>query len=485
MKIFAKKMWVLVGVLLLVACGGNAPEVVNEAAREDAVAQSNEGEVVEFDSIREEVTEEVEAEAAYEEEPVEEEAADEQYYETETLAEESVVVIEVQPTLVPQGEEPDDMFFEGENVNPFIDTRDDNLSTFAIDVDTGSYSLMRRYMSDNLLPPSDAVRVEEFVNYFDHQYPLPGEDAFGIHLEAAPAPYGENENYHLVRVGIQGYDVPEDQRPPAMLIFVVDVSGSMSQDNRIGLVKESLHILIDNLDKDDQVGLVTYDSTPQVILEPTFISDAYSIHQAIDRLSIGGSTNMDGGLAVAYDLADQYAIPGGINRLIVASDGVGNVGATTADSILRHAREGIQLSTFGYGMGNYSDVNMEQLADQGDGSYAYIDSIDEAERVFEDQLMSTILTIAKDAKIQVEFNPAVIETYRLLGYENRDVADSDFRNDAVDAGEIGAGHSVTALYEVRFAEEANPNEVAMTVRVRYEDPNRCGSGGDCAKFGRP
>ncbi|MCB0036081.1 MAG: DUF3520 domain-containing protein, partial [Anaerolineales bacterium] len=251
---------------------------------------------------------------------------------------------------------------------------------------------------------------------------------------------------------------------------VVDVSGSMSGDGRLGLVQESLHMLVENLKPTDQVGIVTYGSQPEIVLAPTYAVADRQIHDAIDRLQTGGGTNMEGGLAVAYQLADQFATEGNINRLIVASDGVANIGATTAETILNHAREGIQLSTFGYGMGNYNDVNMEQLADQGDGGYAYIDSMDEAERVFQDQLMSTIFTIAKDAKIQVEFNPAVVERYRLIGYENRDVADEDFRNDSVDAGEIGAGHSVTALYEVRFVEEARPAEAALTVRVRYEDP---------------
>lgn len=383
---------------------------------------------------------------------------------------EPVLADEVAPLpAVPVIEEPIDMIFEDAGTNPFIDTRDDNLSTFAIDVDTGSYTVMRRYLNDGLLPPSEAVRVEEFVNFFDHHYPLPQTGAFGIHLEAAPAPYGENENYHLLRVGIQGYDVAEEDRPDGMFIFLVDVSGSMSSGNRMGLVKESLRMLTYNLRDTDSIGIVTYGSTAQTILEPTGVSNRMEVLDAIDRLETGGGTNMDGGIALAYALADRYAQAGNINRIILASDGVGNIGATAAAEILRHAEEGIQLSTFGYGMGNYNDHGMEQLADQGDGSYAYIDSLDEAERVFDDQLMSTLLTIAKDAKIQIEFNPAVIERYRLIGYENRDVADNDFRNDAVDAGEIGAGHSVTALYEVRFVEDAPQNEVAVTARIRYED----------------
>ncbi|MEM7797568.1 MAG: von Willebrand factor type A domain-containing protein [Chloroflexota bacterium] len=387
-------------------------------------------------------------------------------------AEESYDSIEPEPEPTRariQANPPSDNFFEDYGVNPFIDTRDDHLSTFAIDVDTGAYSVMRRYLDDGFLPPQHAVRVEEFVNYFDQDYPLPSDESFAIHLGAAPAPYGENNNYHLMRVGIQGYDVAASERPDGLFIFVIDVSGSMDMENRLGLVKESLHLLTENLRDSDEIGIVVYGSSAQVILEPTPVRNSWDIHRAIDRLQPGGSTNAEHGIMLAYQLADEYAQPGNINRLIVASDGVANVGNTTAEAILRYAQNGIQLSTFGYGMGNYNDILMEQLADQGDGTYAYIDTLEEAERVFDDQLVSTILTIAKDAKIQVEFNPNVVESYRLIGYENRDVADADFRNDTVDAGEIGAGHSVTALYEVRFAEEVNPNEAAVTARLRYQD----------------
>lgn len=365
-------------------------------------------------------------------------------------------------------EAPTGMKFEDYGVNSFTSAAADNLSTFAIDVDTGSYTIMRSYLNDTILPPPDAVRVEEFVNYFDQQYATPQEGAFGINLEAAPSPYGAG--YTLVRVGIQGFDVPEEERPDAMLIFVVDVSGSMSDSNRLGLVKLALAELVENLRPTDEVGIVTYGDTAEVVLLPTRAADKDNIIQAINGLDIQGSTNVEAGLRMAYDLADLYAQPGNINRLIVASDGVANVGNTTAEAILQHAEDGVQLSAFGFGMGNYNDALMEQLADQGDGTYAYIDDLGEARRVFHDDLLGTLFTIAKDAKIQVEFNPNVVAEYRLLGYENRAVADDDFRNDAVDAGEIGAGHSVTALYEVSFAAEANPNEAALTVRVRYEDP---------------
>ncbi|MCA9969951.1 MAG: von Willebrand factor type A domain-containing protein [Anaerolineales bacterium] len=375
----------------------------------------------------------------------------------------------IAPDAPPEAQ-PADMFFESYGVNPFIDTEDDSLSTFAIDVDTGSYTLMRRYLADGLLPPAEAVRVEEFVNYFDQQYAPPEGAAFAIHLEGAPSPYGETDRYQLLRVGVQGYEVPAEQRPDALLIFVIDVSGSMAQGNRLGLVKQSLSMLVDALRPADRVGIVVYGSEARVVLGPTAVAERPTILNAIDRLQTEGSTNAEAGLRMAYELAESFGEPGQITRLILCSDGVANVGQTTAEAILQHAAEGISLSTFGFGMGNYSDVLMEQLADQGDGSYAYVDTPGEAERLFVQNLTGVLLTIAKDAKIQVAFNPAVVERYRLLGYENRDVADADFRNDAVDAGEIGAGHSVTALYELKLAENALPAETALTVSVRYADP---------------
>ncbi len=376
----------------------------------------------------------------------------------------------VPPMTNPSGEPYDDVFFEDYGVNPFIDTAEDNLSTFAVDVDTGAYAVMRRYVTDGFLPPDESVRVEEFLNYFDQEYPLPDSGAFSINLEGAPAPYGENERYYLVRVGIQGFDVSEEERPDAMLIFVIDVSGSMDMENRLGLVKQSLSMLTRSLRPSDRIGIVVYGSDARVVLSPTEVAEADQILLAIDTLQPEGSTNAEAGLRVAYDMAGEFQRPGEISRLILASDGVANVGNVLADEILQHAEEGIALSTFGFGMGNYNDVLMEQLADKGNGAYAYIDTIDEAERVFSQHLTSAIMTIAKDAKIQVTFNQNVLDRYRLLGYENRDVADENFRNDDVDAGEIGAGHSVTALYEVRVAENAPADEVAMTVAVRYADP---------------
>jgi Ca-activated chloride channel homolog len=388
---------------------------------------------------------------------------------TRVVTESEVQVV----TATPEPESEADMFFEDYGVNPFVETAADNLSTFAIDVDTGSYTMMRNFLAQGQLPPADSVRVEEYVNYFDQAYQPPAEGAFAIHLEGAPAPYGEDERDYLVRIGIKGYEVPEDQRPPALLIFVIDVSGSMEQDNRLGLVKRSLLTLVEALRPDDRIGIVVYGSQAREVLPPTSASSGANraaILDAIYSLDTEGSTNAEAGLQLAYQMASEYIQPGQINRLILCSDGVANVGNTTAEAILQHAAEGISLSTFGFGMGNYNDTLMEQLADNGDGTYAYVDTAEEAERLFIDNLTDTLLTIAKDARIQVEFNTSVVEQYRLLGYENRAVADEAFRDDTVDAGEIGAGHSVTALYEVRLAEEASEAQPALTVHVRYSHP---------------
>lgn len=385
---------------------------------------------------------------------------------TRVITEEMVQVV----TATPGTESPADTFFEDYGVNPFVETAVDNLSTFAIDVDTGAYTVMRNYLAQGQLPPTDSVRVEEYVNYFDQAYQPPAEGAFAIHIEGAPAPYGENERDYLVRVGIQGYEVPEEARPAALLVFVIDVSGSMEADNRLPLVKRSLLTLVEELRSDDQVGIVVYGSDARVVLSPTPADNRAEILDAIYSLETEGSTNAEAGLRAGYELASQYAQAGRINRIILCSDGVANVGNTTAEAILQHADEGISLSTFGFGMGSYNDTLMEQLADQGDGTYAYVDTADEAERLFIDNLTGTLLTIAKDAKIQVEFNTSVVEQYRLLGYENRAVADQEFRDDTVDAGEVGAGHSVTALYEVRLAENAPEAQPALTVHVRYSHP---------------
>jgi Ca-activated chloride channel family protein len=356
-------------------------------------------------------------------------------------------------------------------VNPFIRATDDSLSTFAMDVDTASYSVARRYLLESdSLPPVDLVRVEEFVNALDYAYPRPA-DTFGVTVDAAPAPFLAPDS-RLIRVGIQGMVIDSGQRDPAMLTFVVDVSGSMTEERRLPLVKQALALLVEQLREGDTVAIVAYGDSAFTVLEPTPASAKEAILQAISSLQNNGSTNAEDGLRLGYELAGRAFQQGASNRVVLCSDGVANVGATGPEAILRvikdRAAQGIYLTTVGFGMGDYNDVLMEQLADDGNGSYAYVDTIAEARRIFVENLTGTLQVIAKDAKIQVAFNPAVVSQYRLLGYENRAVADADFRNDRVDAGEVGAGHSVTALYEVVLTGQ-DAGE-ALTVQLRWADP---------------
>jgi len=366
-----------------------------------------------------------------------------------------------------------DVFFENYGVNPRIDAEDDNLSTFAVDVDTASYTVMRRVIRDGYLPDKDSVRVEEYVNFFEQGYEVPSKSAFGITIDGAPSPYVEN--YHLVRVGLKGYEVPASERPDVVLTFVIDVSGSMNMETRLELVKDALELLVEQLRPTDEIGIVVYGSRARVVLEHTPVENANAILRAIQRLDAEGSTNAEEGLEEGYRLARKHFNPEAVNRVILCSDGVANVGRTGPESILEiirdYADKNIYLTTIGVGMGNFNDVLMEQLANDGDGFYAYIDDIKEAERIFVHRLPSSLQVIARDAKAQVEFNPDVVSRYRLIGYENRAVADDDFRNDEVDAGELGPGHSVTALYEVKFKADADPEAPALTVYMRWEDPN--------------
>ena len=370
-------------------------------------------------------------------------------------------------------DEPYDLtFFKHYGVNPFIDTEDDRFSTFAVDVDTASYTVMRRFVRDGNLPDPASVRVEEYVNFFDQGYPPPTSETFAIHLEGSPSPFG-SANHWLMRVGLQAKEVSDRDRKDATLIFAVDVSGSMGREDRLGLVKRSLRLLVDELRPRDEVGIVVYGDRGRVLLNPTDGGEGDAIARAIDSLQPGGSTYAEEGLRLAYDMAARAVRPGRITRVLLLSDGVGNVGATSADSILRNIRRqvesGVTLTTVGFGMGNYNDVLMERLANDGDGTYHYVDTLNEARRVFVENLVGTIQTVAKDAKIQVDFNPNVVSRYRLLGYENRRVADQDFRNDAVDAGEVGAGHNVTALYELKFHDNASGPVAA--VYLRHQDPD--------------
>jgi Ca-activated chloride channel family protein len=378
----------------------------------------------------------------------------------------------------------DAMFFEHYGVNPFVDPLDDRLATFAVDVDNASYTLARSYLQRGALPPKDAVRVEEFVNAFRHDYapPLTGvvadrrqpvqRETFAIHLDAAPSPFGKD--LVLLRVGIKGREVEPWDRKPAVLTFVVDVSGSMEREDRLELVKRSLLLLLDQMRPEDRVALVVYGTSARTILPHTAVRDRAAIERAVFALRPEGSTNAEAGLREAYALASRGFERGAINRVILCSDGVANVGRTGAEDILnvikREAAAGIELTTVGVGMGNYNDVLMEKLADHGDGNYFYVDDITEARRVFVDHLTGTLQTIARQTKIQVEFDPDQVRRYRLLGYENRDVADRDFRNDSVDAGEVGAGHEVTALFEVRLAQKPRSGSTVAMVRIRYESP---------------
>jgi len=397
------------------------------------------------------------------------------------------VDVEEQPALIPQNSggssnpssnksntEPYDMFFQDYGVNPSIDTEDDNLSTFALDVDTGSYTVMRNYINEGNLPPQESVRVEEYINYFEQGYPNPpAHQAFGIYVDGGPSPFTQTERYDMIRIGIQGYDVPDEERKDASLTFVIDVSGSMDMDNRLELVKRSLEMLVEQLHSNDTVSIVVYGSEARVVLEPTQGSEYRKIMSAIKKLQPEGATNAEAGLRLGYGMAMEAYNPEGINRVILCSDGVANVGETGPDAILEEIRhyveEGITLTTIGFGMDNYNDTLMEQLADNGNGFYAYVDDQNEARKLFIDQITGTLQTIALDAKVQVEFNPEVVKNYRLVGYENRAVADDQFRDNSVDAGEIGAGHSVTALYEIKLYPEARGR--VATVYMRWQDPD--------------
>ena len=373
----------------------------------------------------------------------------------------------------PNDEAYHDMYFKGAGINPFIDTEDDHLSTFGMDVDTGSYSITRRYLTDGHLPPPEAVRVEEFVNTFDYNYDPPADSAFAIHIDGAPSKFGEGKRLQLLRIGLQGRVVPPEQRKDAILTFVIDVSGSMQKENRLELVKKALTLLVYQLRPTDKVGIVVYGSHGRLLLLHTGIERRSEILAAINSLEPNGSTNAEEGLRIGYDLAWRNASVNHINRVILCSDGVANVGKTGPDEILKEIRtyvnKGITLSTVGFGMGNYNDVLMEQLANTGNGSYAYVDTLSEAKRIFVENLTGTLQLIAKDAKIQVDFNPEVVSRFRLLGYENRRLKHEQFRDDTVDAGEVGSGHQVTALYEVKL----HPDAIGKlaTVSIRYADPD--------------
>lgn len=377
----------------------------------------------------------------------------------------------------------------------FVTTAQNPLSTFAIDVDTASYANVRRFLNQGRRPPVDAVRIEELLNYFPYRYAPPaGSDPVGVTLEVAAAPWAPG--HRLVRIGLKGREIATGERPAANLVFLLDVSGSMHHPNKLPLVQESLRLLVARLRPDDRVAIVTYAGSSGLALPSTLVTRAAEILAAVADLRPGGSTNGAMGIQLAYDIAKANFVNGGINRVILCTDGDFNVGVTSEGELVRlieeKAKSGVFLTVLGFGMGNLKDATLEQLADKGNGHYGYIDSKREAEKLLVEQVNGTLVTVAKDVKVQVEFNPRVVAAYRLLGYENRRLAKEDFNNDAVDAGELGAGHTVTALYEIVPAGQAGPAtgtvdalkyapaaeagptgaEAAemLTVKVRYKEP---------------
>lgn len=381
--------------------------------------------------------------------------------------------------------------FKDYGVNPFVETNEDRFSTFSIDVDTASYSLARRKLfRENILPAYQSVRAEEFLNSFDYEYEPPGSNdgrtPFRVHFAASPSPL--TPGHHFLRIGIQAKRVTAQERQPVHLVYLVDVSGSMASADRLPLAKRSLQILTNTLKPGDTVALCTYAGSTRVVLEPTGVDQKAKILAAVDDLSSGGGTAMSSGIQLAYDLATKTLVKGHLNRVVVLSDGDANIGNSSHEAILETIRQyknkGITLSTVGFGSGNYQDVMMEQLADKGDGNYTYIDSEEQARKVFGEQVDGLLQVVARDVKIQVELNPTIVKRYRLIGYENRDVKDKDFRADKVDAGEVGAGHSVTALYDVELVEGTQPKSLKsppVTLRLRHKPAkNTAHGGGDVA-----
>ncbi|WP_376762579.1 YfbK domain-containing protein [Archangium violaceum] len=366
-----------------------------------------------------------------------------------------------------------DMYFQSYGVNPTIDTEEERFSTFSVDVDTASYALTRGYLERGALPDEQAVRVEEFVNSFDYGYRSDPEAPFSVNVEGFPSP--SRKGYHVVHIGLKAREVSREERKPAHLVFVIDVSGSMNIENRLGLVKRALKLLVNELDERDRVSIAVYGSTARPVLGPTSATERHKLFAAIDGLYSDGATNAQAGIELGYSIASEHLLKGGINRVILCSDGVANNGITDADGIWERVRaqaaKGITLTTVGFGMGNYNDVLMERLAQVGEGNYSYVDQLEEARRIFVQNLTGTLQVVAKDVKLQVEFDRKAVARYRLVGYENRVLAKEQFANDQVDAGEVGAGHSVTAIYEVKLRESAGS---FATLRIRYKAPE----GGD-------
>lgn len=395
---------------------------------------------------------------------------------------------------VESGEPHNTEAYDSVEENPFIVALSQPQSTFSIDVDTASYSNVRRFLNEGRLPPKGAVRIEELVNYFDYTYPEPtGQHPFSVDVEAARCPW--DEDHHLVRIGLKGKTMPESQRPRCNLVFLLDVSGSMMQPNKLPLVKSAMKLLVTKLHPKDRVAIVAYAGASGLVLPSTPAGSPEEIIRAIDELHASGSTNGAAGIRLAYDQAGENFVAGGINRVILCTDGDFNVGTTSQSELVEliseKAKSNIYLTVLAFGTGNLKDSTMEKLADKGNGNYAYIDTMLEARKVLAEQMGGTLATIAKDVKIQVDFNPRYVQSYRLLGYENRVMDNQDFRDDKKDAGEIGAGHTVTAFYEIippgasadkdhsrpseftkpQLAEVANSKSTMLTVNLRYKLPN--------------
>ena len=378
--------------------------------------------------------------------------------------------------------------------NPFLDVRQNPLSTFSIDVDTASYANVRRFINSGRLPPRDAVRIEEMINYFHYDDPQPdGEAPFSVSMEVAPAPW--MVEHQLLRIGLKGAELEMENRPPSNLVFLLDVSGSMRSANKLPLVKKSIGLLVEKLDERDRVAIVVYAGASGLALPSTSCDQKATILGALERLGAGGSTNGGAGITLAYQTAAANFRSDGINRVILATDGDFNIGLTDQGGLTRlieeKARSGVFLSVLGFGMGNYKDSTLEKLADRGNGNYAYIDTLNEARKHLVHEMDATLVTIAKDVKIQIEFNPAQVGSYRLIGYENRVLRAEDFNDDRKDAGEIGAGHSLTALYEIvpaggaagaaaidplkyqqpRQSTPATESAELLTLKLRYKAPH--------------
>src|SRR5437016_697879 len=382
--------------------------------------------------------------------------------------------------------------------NPFLNAKDNPLSTFSIDVDTASYSNMRRFINEGSLPPKDAVRVEEMINYFTYDYAQPSDDKpFAVHVDVASCPW--ETSHRLVRVGLKGKEIATDKRGPSNLVFLLDVSGSMTPRERLPLVKQAMRLLVEKLTENDRVAIVVYAGASGLAL-PSITGDRKEqLLEALENLQSSGSTNGAEGIQLAYKIAADNFIKAGVNRVILATDGDFNVGVTSQGDLIRlieeKAKSGVFLSVLGVGTDNLKDSTMQKLADKGNGNYAYLDSLDEARKVLVQQMNGTLVTIAKDVKIQVEFNPARVASYRLIGYEKRMLRKEDFNDDKVDAGEIGAGHTVTALYEVvpvgaktnpaasvpavdplKYSSSERPvsttaSREMLTVKLRYKKPD--------------